>query len=129
MKDVREVLEIKIQEAAPTVTTMWRRTVDWDQHLPVAQLTRTGGDNGYIDRTDRVVIDVYSPDDAEDLAETIRSALVGTNLFEEGLGLLDVVTCSVLPHPIPYADPNIEQSTAEYRVTARLTEFTQESTS
>jgi hypothetical protein len=123
MKDVREILEQKLQEAAPEVTTYWRRTPDWDQHLPAAQLTRTGGENGFIDRTDRVVIDVWSPDQAENIAEKIRKALVGQCLYVDGLGLLDVVTCSTLPHPVPYADPNVEQSTAEYRVTARLTEF------
>lgn len=123
MKDVREVLEVKITDAVPEVTTMWRRPADWAEKLPVAQLSRFGGDRGYIDRTDRVVIDVWSADGAEDVAQKIQDAVVGFNLYVEELGLLDVVTCSVLPHPVPYSDPNIEQSTAEYRVTARLTEF------
>lgn len=128
MRDVREILEVKLQEAVPTVTTMWRRTPDWEDHLPLAQLTRTGGEEGFIDRLDRIVIDVYGRDGVGDIAEEIRTALVGSNIWVSELGLLDVVTCSVLPNSVPYADPNVEQSTAEYRVTTRLVQFKESAT-
>lgn len=123
MKDVREVLEVLVGQAAPTASVCWRRPADYLEHLPVVQLSRFGGPSDYLERRDRCTVDVYSEDDASDIAEAIRNALAGYAKSVEGVGLLDEVACTTLPHNVPFSDPNVEQNTAEYQVTARLHQF------
>lgn len=123
MKDVREVLEQDIKATIPELTIMWRLQPDYLEQLPVCHLVRDGGPDSFIERVDRLTVDIFDDDDAGGLAEKVKRELTKGPHFVEGLGLIDGVACSSLPHNIPFADPSVEQNTAEYQVTTRLDQF------
>lgn len=125
MNDVREAVEKLINGLDPDLTVYWRLQPDYLDHLPAVALSVGGGAVGYIDRTDRLVVEVYGSADADaqsasDVGNMILQAIVNKPHYVEGVGQLDTVDCSVVPHDVPWADPNVELNQAEYRVTYRL---------
>lgn len=92
--------------------------------LPAVMIRRIGGtDDGMTDRAqvDVVVIDV-TEDQAEALAESIRSYLVDTSPIRGAGRLLDGATTEVAPYRVPYGsseDPEISEYVATYVVESR----------
>lgn len=87
--------------------------------FPVAHIYVTGGTEGYIDRVDRVTIDVYAPgEQAVDVLESIRAFIRGTDI-ETPSGYLDRIDPDVTPADIPYQSDTLNRATATFLVTSR----------
>lgn len=87
--------------------------------FPVAHIYVTGGTEGYIDRVDRVVIDVYAEgEQAVNVLESIRAFIRGVNI-ETPSGFLDRVDPDVTPADVPYQSDTLNRATASFLVTSR----------
>lgn len=86
---------------------------------PIAHLYVTGGTEGYIDRVDRVTIDVYAPgEQALNVLESIRASIRGANI-ETPSGFLDAIDPDVTPADVPYQSDTLNRATASFLVTSR----------
>lgn len=103
-----------------TVTAYLRLQPDFVQHLPAVLIYSLGGTETYLDRVDRVGVDVYADagTQAVDVAEAIRASIVDQP-HETSLGYVDNISAETTPVDVPYADPNVSQAQAVYRVTSR----------
>lgn len=86
---------------------------------PVALIYVTGGTQGYIDRVDRVTIEVYAPgQQAVDALESICASVVGENI-DTPSGFLDRIDPDVTPSEVPYQSDSLNRATATLLVTSR----------
>lgn len=105
--------------AGETVTAYFRLQPEFIDSLPAVSIYPLGGTENWIDRTDRVGVDVYAVGtDSLDVAEAIRSFLSNQSHTTEA-GYLDDVQVENVPTDVPYADPSINLTQAVYRVTTR----------
>ena len=87
--------------------------------FPVAHVYVTGGTEGYIDRVDRVTIDVYAPgEQAVQVLESIRAFIIGEGI-ETPSGYLDKVEVNVTPADVPYQSDTLNRAAATFLVTSR----------
>lgn len=88
--------------------------------FPVAHV-RNGapGTQGFVDRVDRVAIDVYAPHEtAVNVCESICTYLTGSGI-ETPSGYLDSIEPDELPVDVPYQSEVVHQATASVLVTSR----------
>ena len=106
--------------AGHVLTVYYRLGVDYKSHLPAVLIYHLGGSEGYIDRTDRVGVDVYATEGtpALDILEQIRDLLV-PGPHDTSAGFIDDVAVESLPVDTPYADPAVSFAQMVVRVTAR----------
>lgn len=87
--------------------------------FPVALLYVTGGAQGYVDRVDRVTLEVYAPgEQALDVLESIFASICGTDI-ETPSGFLDSIAPDVTPAEVPYQSDTLNKATATVLVTSR----------
>ena len=87
--------------------------------FPVAHIYVTGGTEGYLDRVDRVTIDVYAEGElAVNVLESIRASIRGEDI-ETPSGYLDRIDPDVTPADIPYQSDTLNRATATFLVTSR----------
>lgn len=102
--------------------------------FPILLLYVTSGPEGWVDRVERVMAEVYSDDplhDAKAFLEAIRASIVGSNVetplvVVEGAdgemdetAFLDTVRCVEVPTDVPYQSDLITKATAMFDVTVR----------
>lgn len=124
--DVREALfqltNGRVVLGSDTLTAYYQLTPDAFQSLPVVTISVDGGSQGF-ERLVRANLDVYAAagtapgDIGNDLCSYLTNG--GAPHWIEGLGLIDSVVASVIPHDVPYPDPTIGVNNAQYRITVR----------
>jgi hypothetical protein len=87
--------------------------------FPVAHVYVTGGSEGFVDRVDRVTIDVYAEGElAVNVLESIRASIRGTDI-ETPSGFLDRIDPDITPADVPYQSDTLNRATATFLVTSR----------
>lgn len=87
--------------------------------FPVALIYVTGGTRGFVDRVDRVTIEVYAPGtQAVNTLESISASIIGTDI-ETPSGHLDGIEADVTPADVPYQSDTINKAVASFLVTSR----------
>ena len=88
--------------------------------FPIAHIfTLPGGREGFIDRVDRVTVEVYAVGEkALDTLESIRASIVGDSI-ETPSGYIDSITCDAVPAEVPYQSETLNKATASFLVTSR----------
>lgn len=87
--------------------------------FPIAVIYATGGTEGFVDRVDRVTIEVYAPGErAVDTLESIKASICGDNV-ETPSGYLDSIDPDQVPTDIPYQSDILNQATATFLLTSR----------
>ncbi|POH58267.1 hypothetical protein [Arthrobacter glacialis] len=109
-----------------TVTVRPVTTLPVDAHglleepFPLAHVRSAApGTQGYVDRVDRVAIDVYAPlETALNVLESISTYLTGRSI-DTPSGYLDAIEPDELPVDVPYPSEHVRQATATFLVTTR----------
>jgi hypothetical protein len=105
------------------IVTYKQLTVDFADTVAVEAavlISDFGGTEDFLERTDRIGVDVYAEGDlANRVGQAISAILLGADLYVDGVGQFDTIDAEVLPHPIPYASDRINQSSAVYRIVSR----------
>jgi hypothetical protein len=87
--------------------------------FPVAHIFPPVGTEGFIDRVERILVEVYAPgQQAVQALESIRASIVGTDI-ETPSGFIDTITCPVVPSDVPYQSDTLNKATATFEVTSR----------
>lgn len=88
--------------------------------FPLAHIRSAApGTQGFIDRVDRVAVDVYAPlEQAVKVLESITTYLTGSGI-ETPSGYLDAIEPDDLPVDVPYQSEAVKQATATFLVTSR----------
>lgn len=77
------------------------------------------GTQGFVDRVDRVAVDVYAPlETAINVLGSISTYLTGTGI-ETPSGYLDAIEPDELPVDVPYPSEKVRLATATFLVTTR----------
>ncbi|MDO5743493.1 MAG: hypothetical protein Q4P23_03410 [Micrococcaceae bacterium] len=78
-----------------------------------------GGSEGYLDRVDRMAIDVYAPGErAVDTLESIKASVSGSDI-ETPSGYIDNIKPDQVPTDIPYQSDTLNKATATFLLTSR----------
>src|SRR5690625_1299682 len=87
---------------------------------PLAVIEMEPGSQGYVDRTDRIVVTVYGEGSAPTarVAESIHASLVGTDI-EAPSGYLDEIQPDQPPHELSYYSETVNQVQFRVMVTTR----------
>ena len=87
---------------------------------PLAVVEMEPGSQGYLDRTDRIVVTVYGEGSAptSNVAESIHASLIGTDI-ETPSGYLDEIQPDQPPHELSYYSEKINQVQFRIMVTTR----------
>ena len=87
---------------------------------PLAVINVEPGSQGYIDRTDRIVVTVYGEGATPtmDVAQSIHALLIGTDI-ETPSGYLDEIQPDQTPHELAYYSETINQVQFRVMVTTR----------
>lgn len=83
------------------------------KHIPLVQFTDSpGGNIGFIDRADRILIEVYAPgESAKGILESVVTSLCGDGV--EGPDVFfDSIKCIVAPTEQPYPQDTLNLATA-----------------
>lgn len=88
--------------------------------FPVAVIyAMPGGSEGYLDRVDRIAIDVFAPGErAVDTLESIKATICGDSI-ETPSGYLDSIRPDQVPSDIPYTSDTLNKATATFLLTSR----------
>lgn len=88
--------------------------------FPLAHIRSAApGTQGFVDRVDRVAVDVYAPlETALNVLESIVTYLSGMGI-ETPSGYLDAIEPDDLPVDVPYQSDVVRQATASFLVTSR----------
>lgn len=88
--------------------------------FPIAVIySMPGGSEGYVDRVDRMAIDVFAPGEkAVDTLESIRASICGDSI-ETPSGYLDSIRTDQVPTDIPYTSDVLNKATATFLLTSR----------
>ena len=82
--------------------------------FPVAHITTEPGTQGYLDRKDRIAVNVYAPGElAMNVAQSIYASIVGDDI-DTPSGYLDSIRADQTPYERPYQSDTLNQ--AEFRV-------------
>lgn len=82
--------------------------------FPVAHITTEPGAQGYLDRKDRITVNVYAPgEQAMNVAQSVYASIVGPDI-ETPSGYLDEIQADQTPYERPYPSDTLNQ--AEFRV-------------
>lgn len=86
---------------------------------PVAIIYATGGTEGYVDRVDRVTVEVFAPGRvAVNTLESIRASIVGDNI-DTPSGFVDGIRTLTNPVDVPYISETLNKATASFEVISR----------
>ncbi|POH58919.1 hypothetical protein [Arthrobacter glacialis] len=78
-----------------------------------------GGSEGFVDRVDRMAIDVYAPGEkAVDTLESIKASICGDDI-ETPSGYIDNIKPDQVPTDIPYQSDILNKATATFLMTSR----------
>ncbi|MEH0058804.1 hypothetical protein QDX25_07250 [Auritidibacter ignavus] len=89
---------------------------------PVVQIGVEPGAQGWIDRTDRLLLSCYAPGEtAMNVLNSVVALVVGNNI-ETPKALLDTVRVDQVPHEVPYASDQVNRCEARLLVTVRPVE-------
>lgn len=88
--------------------------------FPIAIISAMpGGSEGYLDRVDRMAIDVFAPGErAVDTLESIKASICGDSI-ETPSGYLDSIRPDQVPTDIPYTSDTLNKATATFFLTSR----------
>ena len=87
--------------------------------FPIALIYTVGGNRGFVDRVDRVTIEVYAPgQQAVNTLESISASIIGADI-ETPSGHLDSIEADVTPADIPYQSDTLNKAMATFFVTSR----------
>lgn len=87
--------------------------------FPIAQITLAPGTQGFIDRIDRVLLEVFAPGElALQVTESLHAFLVGTDI-ETPSAYLDSIQPDQTPHEVPYPSDTLNQAAMQLLVTTR----------
>jgi hypothetical protein len=88
--------------------------------FPIAVIyAMPGGVEGYVDRVDRMSIDVYAPGErAVDTLESIKASICGEDI-DTPSGYLDNIKPDQVPTDIPYQSATVNKATATFLLTSR----------
>ncbi|MBG6083239.1 hypothetical protein [Zhihengliuella flava] len=90
-----------------------------EEPFPIALIYTMGGTEGYVDRVDRVTIEVYAPgEQAVNTLESIRASIVGDSI-ETPSGYLDEIAVESVPTEVPYISDKLNKAEARFLVTSR----------
>lgn len=115
------LLDGLVTASGKTLTTYTRLQTDFAEHLPAVHIVREGGQVvAGLFRQDRVNVTVYAfGNDAQDVAEEIRSAIADRDHYVEGVGLLDRVSVATVPTDVPYPSDVVAMCAASYLIDSR----------
>lgn len=78
-----------------------------------------GGSEGFLDRVDRMAIDVFAPGErAVETLESIKASICGDSI-ETPSGYLDSIRPDQVPTDIPYTSDTLNKATATFLLTSR----------
>ncbi|WP_336715336.1 hypothetical protein [Arthrobacter sp. USHLN218] len=87
--------------------------------FPLAHIFPPVGTEGFVDRVERIVVEVYAPgEQAVQVLESVRASIVGTDL-DTPSGYLDRIDCDVTPSDVPYQSDTLNKATMTLLVTSR----------
>jgi len=91
-----------------------------EEPFPLAHIRPAApGTQGFVDRVDRVAVDVYAPlETAINVLESVSTYLAGAGI-ETPSGYLDAIEPDDLPVSVPYASEAVRQATMTFLVTSR----------
>lgn len=91
-----------------------------EKPFPLAHIRSAApGTQGYVDRVDRVAIDLYAPlEQAVNVLESISTYLTGSGI-ETPSGYLDAIEPDDLPVDVPYQSEVVKLATATFLVVTR----------
>lgn len=77
------------------------------------------GTEGYIDRVDRVTLELYFPGrKATSILESIKASLTGTDI-DTGHGFLDSIAVVNAPESVPYQSDTLNKAAATFDIVTR----------
>lgn len=87
---------------------------------PLAHIKVAGGTRGFVDRVDRLTIDMYAPEYGQAIAvlESVHAFLCRHGI-DTPYGYLDSIAPDVTPAEVPFQDARLNQATATFLVTSR----------
>src|SRR5690625_3500298 len=87
--------------------------------FPVAHITTEPGTQGYLDRKDRITVNVYAPgEQAMNVAQSVYASIVGDG-FETPSEYLDEIQADQTPYERQYPSDTLNQAEFRVVVTAR----------
>lgn len=87
--------------------------------FPLCHVYTKGGTEGYLDRVDRVGLDVYAPgEQAVNTLESIRAYICGENI-DTSAGFLDNIRTDQVPVDEPYTSSTLNKAVASFTITSR----------
>ncbi len=87
--------------------------------FPLVHIIGRGGTAGYVDRVDRVTLEVYAEGEAAmDTAESLRSYLDRDNI-ETTAGFLDNIRTDQVPEEVGYPSKTLNMATVSFVATSR----------
>ena len=87
--------------------------------FPVALITTEPGTQGYVDRKDRITVEVYAPgEQAMQVAQSVYASIVGPDI-DTPSGYLDEVQADQTPYERPYQSDTLNRSEFRVVVTVR----------
>lgn len=124
--DVRMCLEDLIhntQHLGENVRFVWHLPADAYGQLegpfPLVLVNSPRGEEGYLDRVDRVVLECYAPGtQAVETLESIKASIVGTDI-DTPSGFLDSVRVVATPEDIPYTHDTLNRATLTVDIITR----------
>ena len=121
--DTREALWLIVERelfAGKQGTPYFHMTTDFEKQLPAVQIILLTGVEGFLERVDRVQVDVYAEgSDAADYANALHARLVGENLTVAEVGLFDRIESELVPHDVPYPSDRTNVCSITVRATTR----------
>jgi hypothetical protein len=87
--------------------------------FPLALIYVTGGTRGFLDRVDRVTVELYAPgQSAVNTLESVSASIIGDNI-ETPSGFIDNISADITPAEVPYQSDTLNKATATFLVTSR----------
>ena len=95
-------------------------TTDFEQHMAAVQIILLTGVEGFLERVDRVQVDVYAEGQAAaDYLAALHTRLIGENLTVADVGLFDGIVSELAPHDVPYPSDRTNVASMTIRATTR----------
>lgn len=124
--DVRSCLEDLIdgtQHLGETVRFVWYLPADAygrpEGPFPIVLVNPPRGEQGFLDRVDRVMLECYAPGtQAVDTLESISASIVGTDI-DTPSGYLDSVRVVATPEDVPYESDTLNRAILTVDITTR----------
>lgn len=87
--------------------------------MPFIVVYPNGGNQGVVDRVDRVVLECFAPGpSALNVLQSVHSSLIGSNITTPS-GFIDTIASDEVPYDVPYPSDIITKATCRLLVTTR----------